>query len=126
MVMTPCYPGYWEFVRTLRMDPRVAHGFIEQANISIEQQTDYMSKHWRDYYICLIDNTPAGYVGSVNGDIRVCTSPAYQGRGVGKFMIDYIMTRRPESYAKVKIDNEPSLKLFESCGFKKEFYILKK
>jgi len=124
--MTPCYPEYWEFVRLLRMDPRVAHGFIEQADITPEQQIDYMSKHWKEYFICLVDDIPAGYVGSVDGDIRVCTSPAFQGMGVGKFMIDYIIFRYPESYAKVKIDNEPSLKAFEACGFKKQFYILKK
>jgi L-amino acid N-acyltransferase YncA len=29
------------------------------------------------------------------------------------------------AFAKVKVDNEASLKLFESCGFKKKFYILK-
>ena len=58
MVMTKCFPEYWDFVRTLRTDPRVQHGFIEKADITIEQQIEYMYKHWQEYFICLIDNKP--------------------------------------------------------------------
>ena len=46
--------------------------------------------------------------------------------GVGKFMINEIMKIFPKSYAKVKIENEASLKLFESCGFEKKYYVLEK
>ena len=41
-------------------------------------------------------------------------------------MINTIMDYYPDSEAKVKIDNEASLKLFEKCGFKKKYFILKK
>jgi RimJ/RimL family protein N-acetyltransferase len=41
-------------------------------------------------------------------------------------MIEEIMKEFPSAFAKVKIENEASLKLFESCGFTKQFYILKK
>lgn len=126
MVMVECFPEYWDFVRTLRMDPRVQHGFIEKADITIEQQIEYMYKHWQEYFICLIDNKPVGFVGSVDKDIRVCTLPEYQGKGVGKFMIDFIMKVFPESYGKVKIDNESSKKLFLSSGFKESFIIYTK
>jgi RimJ/RimL family protein N-acetyltransferase len=126
MVMIECYPEYWDFVRKLRMEERVAHGFIEKADITIEQQINYMSKHWHEYFICLIDGQPVGFVGSVDGDIRVCTSPEFQKRGIAKFMISYIIDKFPNSFAKVKIDNEASIKSFESCGFTKQFYVLKK
>lgn len=126
MVMIECLPQYWDFVRKLRMDERVAYGFIEKAYITIEQQINYMSKHWQEYFICLIDQEPVGFVGSVDGDIRVCTSPEFQKRGIAKFMLNYIIDKFPNSFAKIKIDNESSVKSFESCGFTKQFYILKK
>ena len=59
-------------------------------------------------------------------DIRVATHPDFQGKGVGKFMIESLMEAHPLSFAKVKIDNEASLGLFESCGFKRKYYILER
>ena len=41
-------------------------------------------------------------------------------------MINEIMKIHPNAFAKVKLENKASLKLFESCGFKKKFYILEK
>jgi hypothetical protein len=41
-------------------------------------------------------------------------------------MLNYIIDKFPNSFAKIKIDNESSVKSFESCGFTKQFYILKK
>jgi hypothetical protein len=32
--LVPCTEQYWEFVRALRMDERVAEGFIEKADIT--------------------------------------------------------------------------------------------
>ena len=32
----------------------------------------------------------------------------------------------PNAMFKVKLDNEASVRLFESCGFKKKYYILEK
>ena len=85
-----------------------------------------MLKHGRHYYICLKAGSPIGFVGQINGDIRVAVEPGHQGRGVGKFMIDQIMELHPESVAKVKLGNEASVRLFESCGFEKKYYILER
>ena len=117
---------YWNFIRTLRNDDRVKPGFIDQGFISKQEHEDFMKKHSDEYYICLVDGIPAGFVGSIMGDIRVATSPDYQGQGVGKFMISEIDLKFPESYAKVKTENKASLGLFESCGFKKRYFILEK
>ena len=117
---------YWEFIRELRNHPDVKTGFIKQEHISKKQHYRFMEKHGLNYFICLFDNSPAGYVGVINGDIRVATHPEYQGLGVAKYMINELMKMYPESYAKVKLDNEASIKLFESCGFNKKYYILEK
>lgn len=124
--LVKCTEEYWEFVRLLRSNPQVQGGFIDQVSITEEQQIHYMTTHAQFYRICLADNKPAGFVGVIADDIRVCTDPSFQKRGVGKFMIEEVMKEFPSAFAKVKIENEASLKLFESCGFKKQFYILKK
>jgi len=117
---------YWEFIRQLRNDKRVKGGFIQQDHIERENHLKYMQKYGNNYYICLIDGDPAGYVGVIDRDIRVATHPDYQGKGVGKFMINALMKLYPDSLAKVKIENEASLRLFETCGFTKRYYILER
>jgi len=117
---------YWEFIRNLRNDARVKSGFIQQEHISQESHLYYMEKYGNNYHICLINDQPAGYVGVIDRDIRVATHPTFQGKGVGKFMINALMILYPDSLAKVKIENEMSLRLFEACGFTKKYYILEK
>ena len=117
MELVKCEEQYWEFVRILRMDGRVIDGFIETIPITKEQQENYMNSNSQYYRIALVNGKPAGYVGVLNDDIRVCTHPDYQGMGVGKFMIDECMKIWPTAYAKVKHGNEASSKLFLSCGF---------
>ncbi len=117
---------YWEFIRNLRNHSDIKPGFINQKHITFDDHQNFMLKNEKLFYICLINNNPAGYVGVIDGDIRVATHPDFQGKGIGKFMIEEIMIKFPDSYAKIKVDNDASLKLFKSCGFKKKYYILEK
>lgn len=117
MELVRCTTKYWEFVRQLRMDERVIDGFLETTAITEEQQNKYMIGNAHNYRIALVDGKPAGYVGVIEDDIRVCTHPDFQGMGVGKFMINKCMNIWPTAYAKVKHGNEASSKLFLSCGF---------
>jgi len=120
-----CTQEYWEFVRLLRSNELVQDGFIEQVQITEAQQVGYMTNNAQFYRVCLVDGNPAGFIGVIDDDIRVCTHPDYQKKGVGKFMVEAIMKEFPTALAKIKITNEASLKLFESCGFTKHFYLLK-
>lgn len=126
MELTQCSEQYWEFIRILRNNPRVTNGFIQTTHITSEMQKQYMSTHSQFYRVALVDGTPAGYVGVIEDDIRVCTHPDFQGKGVGKFMINKCMEIWPTAFAKVKINNKASLKLFEACGFTKKYYYLEK
>ena len=119
-------PQYWEFIRKLRNMDGVRQGFVNQQEIKPVEQARYMLKHNDDYWICLVDEKPVGYVGIIDDDIRVATHPDFQGKGVGAFMIDEVMKTNPFAHARVKLDNDASLKLFEKCGFKKKFYLLEK
>ena len=115
---------YWEFIRILRSDERVQGGFIQDSNISKTEQEIYMEKYNNNYYICLCDDKPCGFIGEIDGDIRVCTSPDHQGKGVGSFMIREITKLRPNIYAKVKLDNISSIKAFEKAGYEKKYFLL--
>ena len=117
-------PKFWEFIRNLRNLEGVKQGFIEQKEITAVEQAEYMLKYNNEYWICLVDGKPAGYVGVIDDDIRVATHPDFQGQGIGSFMINQIMQLHPAAHAKVKLENEASLRLFEKCGFRKKFYLL--
>lgn len=117
MRLVTCTQEYWEFVRKLRTDPRTSHGFIQQVEITPQQQRDYMAAHWQEYFIALVGDTPAGFVGSIEGDIRVCTHPDFQRRGIGSFMIGELAKIFPEARAKIKVGNHSSQALFAATGF---------
>ena len=117
MELVRCTTTYWEFVRQLRMDERVIDGFVETIPITEEQQNKYMIGNAHNYRIALVDGKPAGYVGVIEDDIRVCTHPDFQGMGVGKFMISHINSIFPNAVARVKHGNVASDKLFLSCEF---------
>ena len=119
-------PKYYEFIRQMRIHPENISGFINQNHITEDEQIEYM-KHYHQYFkICLFENSPVGFVGVIDDDIRVATNPDFKQKGAGKFMIDEIMKLYPNAHAKVKIDNISSMNLFLSCGFKTEMITMKK
>ena len=109
------FTGY-EFIRKLRMDDRVKSGFVEDVNITIKDKQIYMEKYKDCYRICLLYGKHCGYVGVIDDDIRICTHPDFQGKGVGKFMLSEIVKIFPSAKGRIKKDNLASIKLFESCG----------
>ena len=117
---------YWEFIRQLRNMDGVKQGFINQQYITADQHQDFMKKYFDCFFVCVNNQQPVGYVGVINDDIRVATHPDYQGQGVGVFMINQITKKYPLAVAKIKLQNEASLRLFEKCGFIKKYYILER
>jgi RimJ/RimL family protein N-acetyltransferase len=109
---------YYEFIRLMRVHPENQKGFLEQVNITEEQQNNYMQKYNDCYYLCLQNETPVGYVGVVEDDIRICTDPNHKKTGAGTFMLNEIVKIFPSATAKILKDNTPSINLFKKCGFK--------
>jgi len=124
--LVDCDEQYWDFVRVLRMDERVLSGFIEKLEITPEQQTAYMTKYSDCFRIALLNNKPVGYFGVIEDDIRICVHPDYQKKGIGKFLVNSCFEIWPTALAKIKIANQSSQKLFESCGYKKEYYLYRR
>ena len=119
-----CERKYWDFILELRNSLR--EGFIEQETITTKNHYKYMQTHCKSYHVALEDGHPVGWVGEMNRDIRVATHADHQKKGIAKFMINELMKLRPDAFAKVKLDNEASIRLFESCGFKKKYYLLER
>lgn len=124
--LVKCDEKYFDFVRQLRTHPENISGFVNQSPISDTDQIKYMNENKDSYFICLYENEPVGFVGVINDDIRVATKPDMKNRGIGKFMINEVLKLYPNAFAKVKINNDASINLFESCGFKKQFIILER
>jgi hypothetical protein len=116
-------PEYYDFIRKLRNHPKIKKNFIQQTYISASQQVKYMKKHQKDYYICLLDDVPAGYIGVIDGDIRIAVLPEFQNKGVGLFLIKNIQKKYKNLQAKIKIKNQVSIQLFKEAGFKLKYYI---
>ena len=109
---------HWFFIRRLRYHPENVLGFVKSLVPSNDEQVDYMSEHNDDYKICLNDDGDSvGFIGDVDGDIRLAVSPDHKGKGVGKFMLSEYAKIKPHARAKVKHGNIPSLRTFLSCGF---------
>lgn len=119
-------PKYYEFIRLLRTHPDNVSGFINQSNITEREQTRYMGDNHQFFKICLCDEEPVGFIGVIDNDIRIATKPEYKKMGIGKFMVNEMSKLYPNALAKIKMDNKSSIKLFESCGFKIEYLIMKK
>lgn len=113
---------YYEFIRNLRNNDQVQVGFLEKVHITPEQQQQYMARYADRYYLALVDGQPAGYIGEIEGDIRLATHPNFQRRGVAEFMLRQFLQLHPDTTARVKVDNQASLALFRKLGFR-EVYI---
>ena len=114
-------PKYYEFIRTLRNHDQVQVGFLEKVHITPEQQQRYMAQYADHYYLALVDAQPAGYIGEIDGDIRLATHPNFQRKGVAEFMLRQFLQLHPQSTARVKVDNPASLALFRKLGFREAY-----
>lgn len=124
--LVPLTPKFYEFVRDLRNNSEIKDNFITQDYITMESHNNYMNENAKSYFVCLRNGDPVGFIGVVANDIRIAVLPTQTRNGAGTFMLEKISEILPNPTAKIKIENEASLKLFESVGFKKRFFLLEK
>ena len=123
MELINCEEKYWDFVRLLRTDKRIIENFINQKTISSKDQKIYMKTNAKFFRICIYNNKPVGYIGLIGDakdEVTLCVSPEYNKMGFGSFMLkELINLYQKNIWAKVKLNNTPSSKLFINIGFKK-------
>ena len=124
MELVKCDRSHWDSVLEIRNENR--YGFGDSSLIFPLVHYGYMFNNHKNYLICVEDGEVIGFIGHVENDIRLAVKKDRQKRGVGKFMVEGFIEKHPASFAKIKLDNEASLNLFEGCGFKKKYYILEK
>lgn len=118
-----CDSQYWEFVRECRTTPKNQEGFFSVANITEQEQQEYMIHNWSKYKICLCDGEPSGYVGLLKGhEITYCVHPDFHGLGIGTYMIQNFSKPFSTVDAYVKVNNIASQKVFEKLGWEKQIY----
>ena len=83
-----------------------------------------MEKNYENYIVAIITGEVIGFAGVVENDVRVAVDPAYQKKGIGKKLLQKIVSDFPKCEAKIDVENKASLALFKSCGFVKKYYIL--
>jgi len=115
MYMVKCEEKYWPFVLKLRNQFR--EFFFSQSIITDEQHQKFMEKWSKNYFICISHDgeSPLGWVGVVDNDIRIAVSKKFQSQGVGKFMLESIKDLYPDATAQILAENISSIRLFESA-----------
>lgn len=119
-------PRYWEFIRELKNDDLARKNSMSSHIVGSEEHQEYMKKYQDRYYICLLNELPVGYIGTNAQDyISIAVINEARGKGLGKFMLTWFhkQVKDRNLRAIVNISNEASLRLFESCGFVKKYYI---
>ncbi len=99
---------------------------MHSHEITVEEHRNYMKAHGDKYYICLEDSAPVGYVGfNASGYISIAVVEGSRGKGLGKQMLIYVSQelKKKDLKAIVHISNLASVRLFEACGFVKQYYI---
>jgi len=122
--LVECEEKFWNDILLIRNEDK--ESFDKQHEITFNEHENFMETNYKNYRIATIDNKFSGFIGIVNDDIRVGVKRQYRKMGIGKFMINEFCNIFEINHAKIKINNIVSQKLFESCGFKKTFYILTK
>lgn len=110
---------WWSHIASLRSIREVQKGFIQRLYdwIPFQQQANHMGQHGENYIVAASGDQFLGYARCIDGDIGICVYPELQKRGIASMLLEELLKRYPDAHARVKVDNEPSKKLFEKFGF---------
>ena len=123
MELVDCTSEYWQFVRIIRTHPTNQKFFFTQTEITPEQQIEFMERESHRYKICLLDDSPVGYIGIIKeNEITYCVHPDYQGKGIGTFMVSEFIKLYNTLTAFVIPENIGSSRVFEKLGFQKQIF----
>ena len=92
---------------------------MNSAEIDFNSHVKFMMKHASTYRVAVdSDDHVLGFIGHVDGDLRLATRPDRCREGIALFMYKNFLVEYPFVTVRVKRDNHPSLKFFERVGWK--------
>ena len=121
-----------DFIYKIRNDPNIREYMFDTNEIDYKKHVEY----WLDR---MKNSVPSFIIVDENGNdvgllkldpisdnkysIGIIISVEYQGRGYGKEAVKEILSMYKDAtfIARVKVNNNKSIKLFESCGFRKYY-----
>ncbi|MDY7034796.1 MAG: GNAT family N-acetyltransferase [Thermodesulfobacteriota bacterium] len=132
-----------EIIFQWRNHPKVRHYFFDSSELSYSEHKKWFEESLkRDDRIILIahnDSTPLGVLrfDSIETDeniaeIDIYVAPELQGQGFGKMILSegenwaIKNTRIKSLLARVREENQASVKMFRHCGFMPAYILLKK
>jgi L-amino acid N-acyltransferase YncA len=122
MELVKCEKSHWRRVLEIRNLTR--QSFINSSLVAYEDHLKFMEKNYENYIVAIVIGEVVGFAGVVENDVRVAVDPRYQKKGIGKKLLQKIVSNFPKCEAKIDVENKASLSLFRSCGFIKKYYIL--
>lgn len=118
------------YILELRNDSK--DNFFNSNLISQEEHFKFMNTYKDMYYIAYDihdnDEIKIGFIGHVNGDIRLVVEPLYRNKGFGSKIIKKFLEidHKQNLKAQIKIENISSINAFKKAGFKPKYIVMEK
>lgn len=115
------------YIYNLRNNEKIRQMFFDNKPISKQTNQAYWEKRIKEdkpSYIIMKMGTPIGFVKLDYCDMEksnyvgIIIHPYFQGRGYGKETLDELKKHHSNLKAKIKSNNEKSIKLFTKSGYK--------
>ena len=119
LVIDRATPDDWEFIREVRNAS--SECFFSEAHIYPDEHEDFMKKHGSNYFVTKNENHKIGFIGEVDGDIRLAVATRFRGKRLATTMLIFFQENLAFKTltAKVKANNYASIKTFERAGWVK-------
>ena len=119
LVIDKATPDDWEFISEVRNAS--SECFFSEGYIYPDEHEDFMKKHGINYFVGRNQNDKIGFIGEVDGDIRLAIAPRFRGKRLATAMLIFFQENLALKTlkAKVKANNYASIKTFERAGWVK-------
>lgn len=121
-----------DFLYILELRNNSKDNFFNTNLISKEEHLKFMDTYKDMYYIAYDINDDnkikLGFIGHVNGDIRLVVEPTFRNKGFGSKIIQKFLEIDHEQNlkAQIKIENISSINAFKKAGFKPKYIVMEK
>jgi len=109
---------HYEAIRLIRNENREA--FWCTKEVEYETHQIFMNLHSSTYRVALDKSGVVGFVGHVEGDLRIACTLSHQGSGLACFMFSAFLKDYPFITVRVRRSNVRSLAFFKKLGYQPE------